>query len=142
MVVLAYDHRAYELMQGIKEYLQSKKIEFIEFASKIYDAKDSYSEFTKKANDYILTHDGTCGIYSCRSGVGVCMMANRSRGIRAGVCQNEQITFLARNDDDINVLILQAEIITIDSAKSIIDKFLNTPFEGGRHLARLQLLDQ
>ncbi len=142
MIVLAYDHRAFELMQKIKEYLTKKNLEYIEFASKEYDKNDSYSFYTKQANEYILSHKDVKGIYSCRSGIGVCMMANRSKGIRAGMCNNEKLAFLGRNDDNINVLILSSEEVSFNKAKKIIDVFLNTEFEGGRHINRLKLLDE
>ena len=142
MIVLAYDHRAFDLMQKIKSYLTKINQEFIEFASKEYDKNDSYSYFTKQANEYILTHKNAKGIYSCRSGIGVCMMANRLKGIRAGMCNNEKLAFLGRNDDDINVLILSSEEVSFSKAKKIINVFLNTDFEGGRHIARLKLLDE
>lgn len=142
MIVLAYDHRAFELMQKIKEYLTKKNLEYIEFASKEYDKNDSYSFYTKQANEYILSHKDVKGIYSCRSGIGVCMMANRSKGIRAGMCNNEKLAFLGRNDDNINVLILSSEEVSFNKAKKIIDVFLNTKFEGGRHITRLKLLDE
>ena len=142
MIVLAYDHRAFDLMLGIKEYLKEKKLEFIEFASPNYDKTDSYSEFAKKANEYILSHENAWGIYACRSGIGVSMMANRFRGIRAGVCYTEKLAFLGRNDDDINVLVLATEEINLDQAKKLIDIYLSTPFEGGRHIPRLEALDE
>ena len=70
------------------------------------------------------------------------MMANRYKGIRAGVCYTEKLAFLGRNDDDINVLVLATEEINLRKAKKLIDIFLNTPFEGGRHIPRLESLDE
>ena len=142
MIVLAYDHRAYELMKGIKEYLNKTKNEYVEFASKEYDKSDSYSKYAKQANKYILNHKNCVGIYSCRSGIGVDMMANRSKGIRAGLCLNTKFAFLGRNDDNINVLVLPAEFLGLNDAIDIIDVFLNTEFEGGRHIKRLEELDK
>lgn len=142
MIVLAYDHRAYDLMQRVKLYLKSKELEFIEFASPEYDKLDSYSEFAKQANAYIINNPGSKGIYSCRSGIGVAIAANRQKGIRAGMCHMEKITFLARNDDDINVLVIPSEIVDFNKAKKLIKIFLTTDFEGGRHIPRLQLLDE
>ncbi len=142
MVVLAYDHRGYDLMQKIKPYLSSKEIEFIEFASVEYDKADSYSQFAKQANDYILENPESKGIYSCRSGVGIAIAANRRKGIRAGLGYNEKLTFLARNDDNINVLVLPSEAVDIQLAKKLIKIFLTTDFEGGRHISRLKQLDE
>jgi len=142
MIVLAYDHRAYDLMLGIKEYLKEKNLEFVEFASPEYDKNDSYSDYAKQANEYILTHEDSWGIYSCRSGIGVSMMANRFKGVRAGVCYTEKLAYLGRNDDNINVLVLATEETSLEQAKKLIDIFLSTPFEGGRHIPRLEALDE
>ena len=142
MIVLAYDHRAYEIMQKIKEYLTSQKLEFVEYANKEYTATESYSVFAKQANKHILSDPQNCvGIYSCRTGIGISMTANRSKGIRAGLCSDVETTFLARNDDDINVLVMPVHL-DMELVKHMINTFLNTPFEGGRHIARLEELDK
>lgn len=141
MIVLAYDHRAYKMMQKIKRYFDDNNIEYKEFASKEYDKLDSYATFSLKANEYILAHKQSIGIYSCRSGVGVSIMANRCKSIRAGVCYNEKITFLAKNDDNINVCVLPCETVKYSKAIKIINVFLNTKFEGGRHLERVKMMD-
>ncbi len=142
MIVLAYDHRGYELMQGIQQYLDSINEKYVVFASKTYKQTDSYSEFSNKACEYMLSHNNCRGIFCCGTGIGISMSANRHKGIRAGICSDIKTTHLARNDDDINVLVLAGNNIKIDKAKKLIDTFLNTPFEGGRHIARLKLLDE
>lgn len=141
MIVLAYDHRAYNLMKEIKKYLNEKSLEFVEYASPEYDAVDSYSEFAKLANEYLVKHPDSIGIYSCRTGIGISIAANRQKGIRAGLCFNNEFVQLARNDDNINVLVLPAGYVDSENALKMIDTFLNTPFEGGRHLKRVELLD-
>lgn len=140
MIVLAYDHRAFESMGKIKKYLSEIGQEYVEFASPNYDKGDSYSEFAKQANEYILNHSDAKGIYSCRTGIGIAMAGNRSKGIRAGVCTSPKTTFLARNDDDMNVLVVPATL-PFFRVKKCIKVFLNTPFEGGRHKARVDALD-
>ena len=142
MIVLAYDHRAFELMKHIKAYFKENKMEYVEFASKDYDPLDSYADFAKQANEYILTHNGSIGVYSCRSGIGVDMKANRSKGIRAGLCVNNEFVKLARNDDNINVLVIPAGFVSKEQAIEMINTFITTPFEGGRHLPRLKKLDE
>lgn len=141
MIVLAYDHRGYDLMTKIKEYLNKKHIEYIEYASEVLDPKDSYSHFAKQANQKVLEDKDNRGIYCCRTGIGITMTANRVKGIRAGLCHDTYTVRLARNDDDINVLCLSGET-PFCRAKKIIEVFLNTPFEGGRHISRLAELDK
>lgn len=142
MIILAYDHRAHYLMKQVEEYLKSKGHEVKVFANHEYVKTDSYAEFAKQANAEMLKDKNNFGIYSCRTGIGICMAANRSKGIRAGVCSKEQTVFLARNDDDMNVLVLPQEYVSFRKAKKLIDKFLSTPFEGGRHIARVSAMDE
>lgn len=141
MIVLAYDHRAFELMQKVKKYLEQQNLEYVEFANKEYTKTDSYSHFAKQANKKLLEDPNNRGIYSCRTGIGISMTANRSKGVRAGLCTDNKTTFLARNDDDINVLVMPVHL-PFFKVKKMINTFLNTPFEGGRHVARLEELDQ
>ena len=142
MIVLAYDHRGYKLACDIKKYLEKNKIQYIEFASKKYTATDSYSEFANLACKYILEHDDARGIFICGTGIGISMAGNRHKGIRAGLCHNAETTRLARNDDDINVLVLAGNTCGKTKATKLINIFLSTPFEGGRHIARLEMLDK
>ena len=141
MIVLAYDHRAHYLMKQVEEYLVSKGHEVKVCANKEYVKTDSYAEFAKQANEEMLKDKNNMGIYSCRTGIGICMAANRTKGVRAGVCDSEKTVFLARNDDDMNVLVLPQEFVGIRKAKKLIDLFLTTPFEGGRHIPRVEALD-
>ena len=141
MIVLAYDHRGYGLMTKVKKYLESKKLEYVEYASSVYDASDSYAQFAKEANKKVLENSNNRGIYCCRTGIGITMSANRQKGIRAGLCHDTYTVRLARNDDNINVLCISGET-AFCRVKKMIDVFLNTDFEGGRHIERLAELDK
>ncbi len=142
MIVLAYDHRGYKLMQSVKKYLESMNKQYIEFANKEYDKCDNYAYFAKKACEYMKKNKESKGIFCCGTGIGISIAANRVKGIRSGICHDVETTFLARNDDDINVLVLAGNTTSIVKAKKMIDVFLNTAFEGGRHIERLALLDK
>lgn len=142
MIILAYDHRAYELMKKVEDYILSKGLDVKVCANKEYVKTDSYAEFAKMANKEMLKDKSNMGIYSCRTGIGICMAANRTKGIRAGVCAKEDTVFLARNDDDMNVLVLPQEYVSFRKAKKLIDLFLSTPFEGGRHIPRVNAMDE
>ena len=141
MIVLAYDHRSYKLMKKIKDYLDSMGLQYKEFASPEYDKMDSYSEYATQGVEEILKDSGNMGIFSCRTGIGICMAANRHKGIRAGLCHTNQQVFLARNDDNMNVLCIPCNICMF-RLKRMITTFLGTPFEGGRHIARVNKLDE
>ncbi len=141
MIVLAYDHRGYNLMIEVKKYLKKIGVEYIECASTYYDKADNYAKFAIEACEKILAEKDAKGIFCCGTGIGICMRANRYKGIRAGLCHDPKTTFLARNDDDINVLVLAGNTTTAARARKMIDVFLHTEFEGGRHIDRLKLLD-
>jgi ribose 5-phosphate isomerase B len=139
MIVLAYDHGAYEMFGEIKKYLQEKGLQYIEFASKEYDALDNYTEFASKAN--LLVREGNIGIYGCRYGNGMAMASNKSRGVRGAHCVEPIFAEMARKHNNANVCILPCDYISIDKAREIIDTFLNTEFMGGKHQIRVEELD-
>jgi ribose 5-phosphate isomerase B len=139
MIVLAYDHGAYEMFQKIKGYLNRKNIEYIEFASDEYDPLDNYTEFAKKANEHIKK--GDVGIYGCRSGIGMCMASNKSRGVRGALCLEPIFAEMSRKHNDANVCVLPCDYICYRRAIRIIDAFLNTEFMGGKHKNRVDELD-
>ncbi len=141
MIVLAYDHRGYDLMKECEKYLKQIGYEVKVCASPEYDGKDSYAQFAKQANEVILQNAENKGVYCCRTGIGISIMANRKKGIRAGLCSNNKTTFLARNDDDINVLVMPCNLSFL-KVKRMLKTFLNTPFEGGRHTQRVSEYDK
>ena len=78
MIILAYDHGAFEMFQKIKKYLEKNNIEYMEFASKTYDSLDNFTVFSSQANKKVK--QGNIGIYGCRSGIGMSMASNRVKG--------------------------------------------------------------
>ncbi len=141
MIVLAYDHRGYEMMKKCESYLCGLGYEVKVCASAEYDVKDSYAHFAREANRLVLENEGNIGVYCCRTGIGISIMANRCKGIRAGLCTNNKTTFLARKDDNINVLVMPCHL-NMFNVKRMLKTFLNTSFEGGRHLQRVAEYDK
>lgn len=139
MIILAYDHGAFEKFQKIKEYLSGKNLEFIEFASSEYDALDNFTTFAKSAN--ALVKEGNIGIYGCRSGVGMSMASNRCKGVRGALCFDKKIAEMSRKHNDANVCVLPCDYITQDMAIEIIDNFLTTDFLGGKYQERVEELE-
>lgn len=140
MIVLAYDHGAYEMFGEIKKYLQEKGLQYIEFASKEYDPLDNYTQFASKAN--LLVREGNIGIYGCRSGIGMTMASNKARGVMGALCVEPIFAEMARKHNNANVCVLPCDYISIDKAREIIDTFLNTEFMGGRYQIRVEELDE
>ena len=91
--------------------------------------------------DDILSGKAEKGIAICGTGIGMSIAANRFKNIRAALCFNEEMTALSRQHNNANVLVLGARIISPETAKNCVEKFLSTDFEGGRHQRRVELID-
>ncbi len=137
MIILASDHGGYELKEYLKQYFTKHKIEYIDTGALEYDANDSYPEIAQNAVKYVRKDENNRGIFICGSGVGISMVANRHKGIRAVLAYTPQIAEMARRHNDANVLTLGGRYITKAMALKVIKTFLNTPFDGGRHQARI-----
>ena len=140
MIVVAYDHRAYEFMQSIKAYVKSKGYIVTDVSNANLDPLDSYADIVAKADN--LMNANNIGIFACGSGFGMTIGANRKRGMRAVLCRSEEDAKLARAHNNANVLVLSSDFTSVGDAKKIIDTFFATEFEGGRHLERIQMLDK
>ena len=137
MIVLASDHGGYELKQELKLYFSKHKIEYIDVGALTYDANDDYPDIINCAVKHVLKDKSNYGIFICGMGVGVSMVANRHKGIRAALCQDTQTARMARMHNNANVLCLGARNICKRRATNIINTFLNTEFLGGKHQRRI-----
>ncbi|MGN0960935.1 MAG: RpiB/LacA/LacB family sugar-phosphate isomerase [Christensenellales bacterium] len=139
MLVLAYDHGAWEMFQKIKAYLDRNKIEYVDCSSKEYDGKDSFADWAIKANSYVKK--GYTGIYGCRSGIGMSMASNRAKGVRGALCIEPIFAEMSRKHNNANVCILPCDYICYKRAIRIINTFLSTDFLGGKYQSRVEQLD-
>ena len=137
MIVLASDHGGFNLKEEIKSFLKKANTEFIDIGAFEYDQHDDYPDFSAKAVKEVLKDTDNAGIFICGSGIGMCMSSNRHKGIRAVVANDLETAFLARKDEDANVLCLGARLISKKMAIKIIKMFFKTEFEGGRHQRRI-----
>lgn len=140
MIVLAYDHGAYNTFVEIKKHLDKLGLEYTEFASPNYDALDSFAKFAREANE--LVKAGNIGIYGCRSGIGMSMASNKAKGVRGALCFKAKIAEMSRKHNDANVCILPCDYISIRQAIKTIDTFLNTEFLGGKYQDRVAEVDE
>lgn len=137
MIILASDHAGYELKEYLKQYFTKRKIEFIDAGALTYDANDDYPDIVKSAVKEVLKDENNQGIFICGSGVGVSMVANRFKGIRAVLAYDTLTAQMSRQHNNSNVLCLGQSRTTKTMSLKIIKTFLNTPFEAGRHLRRI-----
>jgi len=129
MLYLGADHRGYYLKEKIKEYLLSQKQEFKDLGNLIYDQDDDYPDFAKKVAKAVQKNpQKDRGILICGTGVGMCIAANKFKNIRAGLCLSSWIVQKAREDDDINILCLAADLTDENTAFRIVHTFLKTQF--------------
>lgn len=135
-VAMCSDHAGYELKSIIQGYFESQDIEYADFGTNS-EASCDYPDFAHPCA--LAVESGECfpGIAMCGSGNGIQMTLNKHQGIRAALCWTVELARLARQHNDANVLVLPARFIEPVLALEIVDAFLNTEFEGGRHINRV-----
>jgi ribose 5-phosphate isomerase B len=139
------DHNGFEFKQALMRDLRQSGYEVIDVGEKKLDPSDDFPlAAAKVAHELLASNDKDAkGILICGSGQGVCMAANRFKGIRASLCWDNREAKAARNDDDSNVLCLPARSITVDKAKAITHVWLHTSFAGApRFKRRINQLDE
>jgi len=141
-IVLATDHAGFELKEHVKNFLQNKGYNIKDFGALEYDSLDDYPDFIIPAAKYIAEHN-LIGIIFGGSGQGEAMAANRIKGIRAAVFYNgpNEIVELSRMHNNANILSIGARFLSNQEAESIIELWLSTDFEEGRHEKRINKLD-
>jgi len=139
-LVLASDHAGFELKEHIREYLRQQGL-VLEDCGAYSAASSNWAEFGALAAAKVAADpEHTVGILVCGSGIGMSIVANKFPGVRAALCHDENAARLARRHNDANVLTLGARVVEPALALKIVATFLETPFEGGRHQARLDYL--
>ncbi|MCD7937623.1 MAG: ribose 5-phosphate isomerase B [Tannerellaceae bacterium] len=134
---LACDHAGYELKEFVKEVLTSRSIGFKDFGTHSANSCD-YADFAHPLADAIEKGELYPGIAICGSGNGINITLNKHQGIRAALCWEKELAGLARAHNDANILVMPARFISKEEATDIIDAFLTTTFEGGRHQKRIE----
>jgi ribose 5-phosphate isomerase B len=143
-IYLGADHNGFHLRNSLINYLKRAGYDVVDEGDGKLDPEDDFPVFAARVAHHVLSsHDHTAkGIVICGSGQGVCMAANRFKGIRAALGYNRKTIRSARNDDDANVLCLPADILTKDEANLLVETFLNTPFANApRFVRRLKEID-
>ncbi|MBR4703690.1 MAG: ribose 5-phosphate isomerase B [Oscillospiraceae bacterium] len=136
MIALGSDHGGYALKEEIKKYLTEKGIPFIDFGTDSEESCD-YPEFAEKVCRSVLAGESEKGILCCGTGIGMSMAANKIRGIRCALCSDGYSAEMTRRHNDANVLSLGGRVVGPGLALEIVEIFLRTPFEGGRHARRV-----
>jgi ribose 5-phosphate isomerase B len=135
-IAVASDHAGYKLKQGILGFLSEKGVEHKDFGCDSEESVD-YVDFAVKALDRIVSGEFDRAILICGTGMGMSITANKYKGIRATLCIDEYMAEMSRAHNDSNCLTLGGRILPLDEALQIVDVWLETDFDGGRHQERL-----
>ena len=136
-IVIASDHAGYSLKEYVKKFLFKKKLQISDVGTYNKDTVD-YPVYAHKLSEKIKKNQKSIGILICGSGQGMIMAANKHKNIRAALCYNEKSTKLSRLHNDANVMTLGSRLISKKKVLKLLNIFLNTKFEGGRHKRRIK----
>ena len=136
-ISLASDHAGFKLKEKIKKNLKKKKFTVVDLGPKT-DSSVDYPDFAKKVARSVASKKSNIGILVCGSGTGMAMSANKIKKIRAAVCYNRASTSLSRKHNNANILALGSRFTKKSNAIRLVNIFLSTKFEGGRHLRRIK----
>ena len=136
-VGICCDHAGYELKEIIKGYLESQDVEVKDFGTYSPESCD-YADFAHPCASALEDQEVYPVIAMCGSGNGIAMTLNHHRGVRAALCWDVELAQLARAHNDANALVMPARFISPEKAIAILEQFLHTPFEGGRHQRRIE----
>jgi len=139
-IAIGSDHGGYLLKENVKKYLSKRKIGFKDFGAFSEETVD-YPDIGKKAAKDVASKKSKFGILVCGTGLGMSMVANRVKGIRAALCHNVYTAKMSRAHNDANILCLGGRVLKKAPALKIVEAFLKTPFEGGRHLRRVRKIE-
>jgi ribose 5-phosphate isomerase B len=142
MIYIGADHRGFRLKEEVKKWLESQQYEYRDLGAVKYEKDDDYPDISIKLAETMITDNGK-GILICGSGAGACIAANKVRGVRAGLCTSEKQTKAARNDDDINILCISADAVSVEDNIKIVSVFLATMFSSEeRHIRRINKIKE
>ncbi len=135
-IAIGCDHAGTDYKTALIEYLSAKGYQLLNKGTDGHDSVD-YPDYAHPVADAVERGEAQFGILICGSANGVCITANKHQGIRAALCWKTEIAALARQHNDANIICLPARFTTIEDCQDMVDVFLSTEFEGGRHQNRV-----
>jgi RpiB/LacA/LacB family sugar-phosphate isomerase len=138
---LGADHGGFELKEALKQHLQQRGLTVTDFGAKSKDTADDYPDFANPVAQAVAAGQAELGLLVCTSGVGMCIAANKTPGVRAALVGDANLAALVRQHNDVNVLCLSGKSTAPDLARKILDAFIGAKFEGGRHERRVEKMD-
>ena len=138
-IAIANDHAATEMKFQVIEYLESKGHEVINFGTND-NGSCNYPEYGVAVGEAVVSGQADAGVLICGTGVGISIAANKVKGVRAVVCSEPITAKLSKMHNNSNIVAFGARIIGLEMAKAILDNFLETEYEGGRHQLRIDMI--
>lgn len=135
------DHSAVEMKQALSAYLKKQGHEVVNFGCDSADSCD-YPVYGRRVGVAVTSGEVDCGVLICGTGVGISIAANKVRGVRAAVCSDVTTARLVKEHNDANIIAFGARIIGIETAKDILDAYLNASFQEGRHAQRVAMIHE
>ena len=136
-IAIGCDHAGFEYKQEIIDYLESNGVLVKDMG--VYESKSAdYPDFAHPVSNAVEKGEAAFGILSCGSANGVAITANKHKGIRAAICWGEELAKLSREHNNANILCIPARFVREGDAEKMVQLFINTPFEGGRHQRRVE----
>ena len=140
-IAMASDHGGFELKNAIKAHLEEKGLYEIEDLGTYSKESVDYPDYGQKCGEAVVSGDADLGIVCCGTGIGISMAANKVKGVRCGLCTSTEMAEMTKKHNNANVLALGGRTTEKELAFEIVDTWLNTEFEGGRHKRRTDSLD-
>jgi len=135
-IAIGSDHAGFRLKERLREFLKEGH-QVVDFGTESEEPTD-YPDIAFKVAERVSSGEFDRGILICGTGIGMCIAANKVKGIRAALCWDERTAELSRKHNDSNILCLGGRILSEEEAKRIVEKWLSSEFEGGRHLRRVR----
>ena len=135
-IVIGNDHAGTEYKQALVELIEQMGHNVQNYGTDD-NASVDYPDHVHPVAKDVASGNANYGVLICGSGNGVCMTANKYQNIRAALCWSDEIAVLGRNHNDANIICIPARFVSLDEAKMMVTKFINEPFEGGRHQNRV-----
>ena len=136
-IAIGSDHAGFDYKEDLISFLEGKGLEFKDYGTHSKDSVD-YPDFAHPVASAVENGDAAFGILLCGSANGVTITANKHKGVRAAICWGEEIAKLAREHNNANIICIPARFVSEGDAEKMVNIFMNTSFEGGRHQKRVE----
>lgn len=140
-IAIASDHGGFQLKEIVKAHLKERGLDTADLGTNS-DGSVDYPVYGKACGEAVASGEADCGIVCCGTGIGISIAANKVKGVRCGLCTSVEMAKLTKQHNNANVLALGGRTTPPELALEIVDAWLDTDFEGGRHQRRTDMLDE